>query len=155
MSSEQNMFKVQFKTNMLFNKITWFTDPHWAHPFSVIRNDKSKRNKTERDETKQRSEPHKVGGKNRRGTGQNKDVYKYTTNLQIALKFKDPLTSGSDWEGSPSSAVFYDIHVCTKHINTCTKLIENGGKYLSKQCKTRLNKNGKSYNIKAGKVSPI
>ena len=45
---------------------------------------------------KQKSEPHKVGGKTGRGTGQNKDVYKYTANLQIALMFKDPLTSGSD-----------------------------------------------------------
>ena len=99
-------------------------DPHWAHPFSVIHNDKSKQNKTERDETKHKSEPHKVGGKTGRGTGQNKDVYKYTANLQIALMFKDPLTSGSDWEGSPSSVVFYDIHVCIKHINARTKLSE-------------------------------
>ena len=27
---------------------------------------------------------------------QNKNVYKYTTYLQIVLMFKDPLTSGSD-----------------------------------------------------------
>ena len=117
---------------MLFNKITWFTDPHWAHPFSVIRNDKSKRNETKRDETKQKSEPHKVGGKTGRGTRQNNDAYKYTTNLQIALMFKDPRTSGSDWKGSPSSVVFYDIHVCIKHINARTKLSEKWGKTLVK-----------------------
>ena len=58
------------------------------------------------------------GRKTGRGTGQNKDVYKYTANLQIALMFKDPLTSGSDWEGSPSSVVFNGIHECTKLMET-------------------------------------
>ena len=49
---------------------------------------------------------------------QNKNVYKYTTYLQIVLMFKDPLTSGSDWEGSPSSVVFNGIHECTKLMET-------------------------------------
>ena len=115
--------------------------------------EQAKRNRTRQNKTEVRAT--QGGRKTGRGTGQNRDVYKYTANLQIALMFKGPLTSGSDWEGSPSSAEFYDIHVCIKHINTCTKLSEKWVKHLSKQCKTRLNKNSISYNKQGWKSVPI
>ena len=56
----------------------------------------TKASKTKQNETKQKPKSHMVSGKTGRGIGQNKNVYNYTTNLQIALMFKDPLTSGSD-----------------------------------------------------------
>ena len=92
--------------------------------------EQAERNRTGQNKTEVRAT--QGGRKTGRGTGQNKDVYKYTANLQIALMFKDPRTSGSDWKGSPSSVVFYDIHVCIKHINARTKLSEKWGKTLVK-----------------------
>ena len=150
------------KTCIMFNsKLICFSIKHHdsrihielilSPSYVMTRASKTKQNETNKTEVRATQGGRKTG----RGTGQNKDVYKYTTNLQIALMFKDPLTSGSDWEGSPSSAVFYDIHVCTKHINTYTKLIENGGKHLSKQCKMRRNKNSIAITSKAGKSVPI
>ena len=78
--------------------------------------EQAERNRTRQSKTEVRAT--QGGRKTGRGTGQNKDVYKYTANLQIALMFKDPLTSGSDWEGSPSSVVFNGIHECTKLMET-------------------------------------
>ena len=65
-------------------------NPHWAHPFSVIRDDKSKQNETEQNKTKTRV----TQGEREtdRGTRQNKNVYNYTTNLHIVHIFKDPRT---------------------------------------------------------------
>ena len=58
----------------------------------MTRASKTKRNETNKTEVRATQGGRKTG----RGTGQNKDVYKYTANLQISLMFKDPLTSGSD-----------------------------------------------------------
>ena len=89
MGSEQNIFKVQSKTSMILRK----------HHDSLIHIElilSSSYLMTKANKTKQKPESHKVSGKTGRRTGQNKNVYNYTTNLQIVLMFKDPLTSGSD-----------------------------------------------------------
>ena len=95
--------------------------------------------KTKQSKTKRNKGPSHTrwAGKPAVEPRQNNDVYNYTTNLQIVHMFKDPLTSGSDWEGSPSSMVFDWIYECTKQSDTYTKQIENRGKAL---IKTKLSK---------------
>ena len=89
-----------------YRNISWFVDPHWAHPFSVIHDDESKQRQSKARQSKVKARTTLGGRETGRETGQSKDVYKYTTNLQIVHIFKDPQINGSDWKGNPSSVVF-------------------------------------------------